>query len=65
MYICLCKAINETQVRGAIASGIHDVEELGTTLGVGTGCGTCRDHAQGLIDEHLGDRECASFVEVA
>ncbi|MCE2462021.1 MAG: (2Fe-2S)-binding protein [Pseudomonadales bacterium] len=53
MYVCLCQAVKDSEVRQAVASGIENVDELGEVLGVGTGCGSCRDFAQTLIDEAL------------
>lgn len=51
MYVCLCQAVKEADVRQAVASGVDDVEQLAERLGVGTGCGSCRDYAQALIDD--------------
>lgn len=51
MYVCLCQAVKEADVRQAVASGVDDVEQLAEHLGVGTGCGSCRDYAQTLIDD--------------
>ena len=58
MYVCLCQAVKEADVRQAVASGVDDVEQLAEHLGVGTGCGSCRDYAQALIDD------CAEEVNV-
>lgn len=51
MYVCLCQAVKEADVRQAVASGVDNVEQLAEHLGVGTGCGACRDFAQELIEE--------------
>ena len=53
MYVCLCQAVKDSEVRQAVASGVEDVDQLAEALGVGTGCGACRDFAQTLIDEAL------------
>ncbi len=53
MYVCLCQAVKDSEVRQAVASGVEDVDELAEVLGVGTGCGSCRAFAQALIDEAL------------
>ena len=52
MYVCLCHAVKDAHIRQAVAAGVDDVEQLGEELGVGTGCGSCRDFAQSLIDEY-------------
>ena len=59
MYVCLCRAVKDSEVRQAAASGIEDVDQLAEALGVGTGCGSCRDFAQSLIDEVLADESLA------
>lgn len=55
MYVCLCQAVKDSEVRQAVASGVEDVDQLAEALGVGTGCGSCRDFAQTLIDEALNE----------
>lgn len=51
MYVCLCQGVKEADVRRAIAGGVGNVEQLGERLGVGTGCGCCREYAQTLLEE--------------
>ena len=51
MYVCVCQAVKEADVRRAIARGIGNIEQLGEHLGVGTGCGCCREYAQTLLEE--------------
>ena len=53
MYVCICQAVRDAEVRQAIAAGVDDVDQLGEQLGVGLSCGCCREAAQTLIDEHL------------
>ncbi len=52
MYVCLCQAVKDSEVRQAVASGVADVDQLAEVLGIGTGCGCCRDFVQSLIDEY-------------
>ncbi len=51
MYVCLCQAVKDAEIRQAVASGVDDIDRLAEELGVGTGCGSCRDFAQTLIEE--------------
>ena len=55
MYVCLCRAVTDTEIREAANSGTHDLEGLNDALGVGANCGSCRETAQAIIDEHLAD----------
>lgn len=61
MYVCLCKGITDSQIRGAIAAGATDYPELRRALGLSSQCGRCAVHAreifreetQGLCDSSL------------
>jgi len=51
VYICLCAAVTEGQVRECAQDGACSLEDLAATLGVGTGCGRCRDCAAQVLAE--------------
>jgi bacterioferritin-associated ferredoxin len=51
MYICLCNAITERQVRECARSGACSVDDLASKLGVGAGCGRCLECAVDLLRE--------------
>jgi len=51
MYVCICNAVTERQVRECAGSGVRSIDELAMQLGVGAGCGRCRDCAADLLDE--------------
>jgi len=53
MYVCLCKAITDQDIRDAVDEGAHTVGQLAESCGAGTGCGRCQQMAQELIDERL------------
>jgi bacterioferritin-associated ferredoxin len=43
MYVCICFAVPDTEIRSCVASGARTVEEVGEACGAGTGCGSCHD----------------------
>ena len=49
MYICICNAITERQVRELVERGAQSLDELTFALGVGSGCGRCRECAEALL----------------
>ena len=53
MYVCLCKAVTDTQILDAVDQGTRQVAQLEESCGLGTGCGRCRENAQQIIDSHL------------
>ncbi len=51
MYVCICKAITDKQIRKAAGAGVDNLYELRAHLGVASGCGSCADQAQSILDE--------------
>ena len=49
MYICICNAVTERAVRECARNGACSLEQLSFELGVGSGCGRCRDYASKLL----------------
>jgi bacterioferritin-associated ferredoxin len=41
MYVCLCKAVTDGQIRRAVAAGTSSLQELRECLGVATDCRLC------------------------
>jgi len=53
MYVCVCNAITDKQIRRAARSGVNSLYELRGTLGVAAGCGSCARTAQEILDEEI------------
>ena len=53
MYICICHAVTEQQIRDAVREGAATVAELGARLGVSSGCGSCRPLAKEVLEQTL------------
>jgi bacterioferritin-associated ferredoxin len=52
MYVCICRAVTEAEVRGCIAKGAHTVKEVVKHCEAGTGCGSCVGKIVALLDAH-------------
>ncbi len=50
MYVCLCKAVTDGQIREAVAGGCASMKQLAKELGVATQCGKCGLDAKALIE---------------
>jgi len=46
MFICICSAITERDVRAAVADGAQSLSDLQGQLGLASCCGACADLAQ-------------------
>ena len=53
MYICLCQAITDRDIKASIDAGAESLDEVQCTLPVALNCVTCRDSAEALINEVL------------
>ena len=53
MYICICNAVSEREIQGAVELGSASFEEVRRDLGVGSCCGKCEPEARRLV------RRCA------
>jgi bacterioferritin-associated ferredoxin len=51
MYVCICNAVTEKQIRDAAKSGAEDLWDLRRELGVASGCGSCTDLATSILSE--------------
>jgi bacterioferritin-associated ferredoxin len=51
MYVCVCQAVTERQVREAAENGIRSMRGLREQLGVASECGRCAQCAHGILKE--------------
>ena len=51
MYVCVCHGVTDRDIRRAAAEGVREVHELTMRLGLGSGCGSCRDEAAAVLAE--------------
>jgi len=51
MYVCICKAVTDKQIRRAAASGCDNLDDLQDSLGVALYCGSCADLAESILQE--------------
>ncbi|MGI9260525.1 MAG: bacterioferritin-associated ferredoxin [Woeseiaceae bacterium] len=51
MYVCICNAITDKQIRKAARSGAENLRDLQRELGVAAGCGSCKESATQILRE--------------
>jgi len=51
MYVCICNAITDKQIRRAAESGVTSLWELQKQLGVASNCGKCGEMAVQILRE--------------
>ncbi|MGR8942407.1 MAG: (2Fe-2S)-binding protein [Gammaproteobacteria bacterium] len=50
MYVCICKAVTDTQIKKAIDNGLGTRRQLFECFGVGGDCGKCSRQVKELLD---------------
>ena len=49
MYVCICNAVTESQIREAADAGVTNLWDLQAKLGVATNCGSCKETASAIL----------------
>ncbi len=50
MYVCLCKAVTDRQIKDSINGGASTFAEVRRSLGVSTQCGKCMKQAKMIVE---------------
>jgi bacterioferritin-associated ferredoxin len=56
MYVCVCRAVTDKEVEGALERGACTIDQVGVACGAGGDCGACR----GRIAEMIEERRCSA-----
>ena len=54
MYVCVCNAVTDREIRGAVKLGVRTLDDLSATLGVATCCRRCTDCARQVLADAVG-----------
>jgi bacterioferritin-associated ferredoxin len=54
MYICVCKAVTESDIKKAVREGANCMHHLEARLGISTQCGSCSCDAANCLEKVLG-----------
>ncbi|WP_340122840.1 (2Fe-2S)-binding protein [Methylobacter svalbardensis] len=53
MYICVCKAVTDTQILTAIENGVCTRKKLSHCFGIGKDCGKCNKEVSALLAQAM------------
>jgi bacterioferritin-associated ferredoxin len=53
MYVCVCNAVTEDDVRGCVVAGACSTKEVRAACGMQPGCGACTRPLRTLVSESL------------
>lgn len=57
MYVCVCKAVTDRQIRAEVQEGARSMRQLQLRLGVASTCGRCAPCARELLMSCLHETE--------
>ena len=56
MYVCICNAVTEADIKQAVEDGANCLQHLKSKLNVATGCGSCACEAKSCMTKVLEDQ---------
>jgi len=65
MYICMCNAVTDSDIRRAAADGVTSFAELQARTGCSDCCGCCEQEARASLGKALGQLHCELPLVVA
>ncbi|TAN08851.1 MAG: (2Fe-2S)-binding protein [Rhodanobacteraceae bacterium] len=66
MYVCVCQAVSDQDIRHAVAHGAHTFEDVQARTRCTTCCGCCEAEARALVAATVeSDRRAAALPAAA
>jgi len=69
MYVCICNAVTDSDIRNAVETGVRNMKQLGQATGCSSTCGCCRETARETLkqalDESRGVRQLLPVIQMA
>ena len=62
MYVCVCRAVTDREIRASIEGGARNMRDLRRELGVCSECGKCGPCARQMLAEHREENAIASVL---
>jgi bacterioferritin-associated ferredoxin len=63
MYVCVCNAVTDSDIRDAVNDGVRTLGQLKQTTGCGKTCGSCKDMAVEVLQQALTERRDAQTLQ--
>lgn len=61
--ICICMSVTRGEIKAAVRTGLHTVDQLKSTLFCCTGCGTCEGRVRAVLEETVASANPAPEAE--
>mgnify|MGYP001568496495 CR=1 FL=1 len=65
MYVCICNAVTDSDIRDAVQDGVSNMRQLGQLTGCGSKCGCCKEQAVEILQQSMAEaRESKTLLPV-
>ena len=66
MYVCVCNAVTDSDIRNAVNDGVRSLKQLKRTTGCASSCGCCREEATAVLQRALREsRSLSPLMQIA
>jgi len=55
MYVCVCNAVTDSDIRNAVDNGVCTIRQLRQNTGCASTCGCCKEMAVEIMQQALAD----------
>jgi len=56
MYVCVCNAVTDSDIREAVGDGVRNLKHLKRTTGCGSTCGNCEEMVAEVLQQALTEK---------
>ena len=56
MYVCVCNAVTDSDIRDAVEDGVRNLKQLRRTTGCASTCGCCKEMAVETLQQALTEK---------
>ena len=62
MYVCICNAVTDTDIRNAVEDGVRNFKQLSRLTGCSDTCGSCQEMALDVLQQAMTEKRQRSFA---
>ncbi len=62
MYVCVCNAVTDSDIRKAVDNGVRNMRQLGQMTGCSTTCGCCKEMAVEILQQTLAENRASPLM---
>ena len=59
MFVCVCNAVTDSDIRSAVDDGVRSMKQLKQATGCSSSCGCCKEMATDILQQALTEKRDA------